>query len=814
MKKFIHKFRSDVKGSVSIFFIIIIVPIFLFNAVLIDYARILAADKQSEYAIQSAVRSAMASYDSDLREFGLFGVKKEDVDYFEEILRANLQTVDLSEESIVLNNNSGAFQFIDPKVEDFNLDLDRELAHPEILRHQILEEMKYKAPVEIIKELLEKFNFISKAMKETSTFINTVSEIEKDFDKREQKLDDIRFPIELKEPLEGPNHLVKAQDALEVIQKDLSKTSSASFPTVNSLNDIISNYNRYEEAKKEKESLESLKDALEQDKRQQENKLREVKNREINEEDEDEQKKKEDEKEEEIKELEEAIEDLEDQINSMETQISALDRNIKRFETNAAKKMNELSSQSKTALDHLQDAKRKLDLAKKNNDKIIQEIRKGRNTANNNYEGAIFESEKVEPSSEVDKGELANVEKTLDDLSKELDEYKYETSFFTTIGNHLDNAITSVISVNNSLNTDISGDLSSAKKSIEDQLPSAKSSVDSAIEYMKTHRRDYEEGDMSDFDDYEIIDNDGKHGEAEQSIDTSEDINSLRHKYDEEKAIYEDLTKTIGELQRFLEDNDLMDGYFEDDPNNKHIGDSPELDFGEDATASSKDAMRLVDALFSGIGNFLLDARDELYINEYILMNFESAKPGGKAEDFLYENREVEYILYGLPEVGANYTAALSQLFAIRFALRFIDAFTVPWVRAAGHPIAVFVAALGYALKYSSEDMNGLQRGGSAELIGENLTGRLEFGYNDYVRLFLFMNPGGDNRLMRVMSVINEKSGIDLTQNYTYAHGSVDTSVQLWFIPEIAKAMEVVSVIDGKVNNNRYEFNKEAYFSY
>ncbi|NLJ19346.1 MAG: hypothetical protein GX355_10870, partial [Globicatella sulfidifaciens] len=55
MKKWFYRIKQDPKGSVSLFFILITAVVFAFNAVLIDYARILAVEQQTEYALQSAV---------------------------------------------------------------------------------------------------------------------------------------------------------------------------------------------------------------------------------------------------------------------------------------------------------------------------------------------------------------------------------------------------------------------------------------------------------------------------------------------------------------------------------------------------------------------------------------------------------------------------------------------------------------------------------------------------------------------------------------------------------------------------------------
>lgn len=65
--------KKGTEGSVSIFLIMILAFVFLFTAVLIDYARIAAVNVQQERLARAAVRSVMSSYDIQLREsYGLF----------------------------------------------------------------------------------------------------------------------------------------------------------------------------------------------------------------------------------------------------------------------------------------------------------------------------------------------------------------------------------------------------------------------------------------------------------------------------------------------------------------------------------------------------------------------------------------------------------------------------------------------------------------------------------------------------------------------------------------------------------------------
>lgn len=65
--------KGKTEGSVTIFLIMVLAFVFLFTAVLIDYARIAAFNVQEERLARASVRSVMSSYHVELREkYGLF----------------------------------------------------------------------------------------------------------------------------------------------------------------------------------------------------------------------------------------------------------------------------------------------------------------------------------------------------------------------------------------------------------------------------------------------------------------------------------------------------------------------------------------------------------------------------------------------------------------------------------------------------------------------------------------------------------------------------------------------------------------------
>lgn len=117
----------------------------------------------------------------------------------------------------------------------------------EILKHQILEEMKYKAPVEITRGLIEKISFLSSAMKESSTFVETSSEIVDDFDKREEKLDEIG------DKLDNPGtHFENLKNAIK------NNAANDPYPNTNNFSEVVKGFDKYESTNDEVDTLNDL----------------------------------------------------------------------------------------------------------------------------------------------------------------------------------------------------------------------------------------------------------------------------------------------------------------------------------------------------------------------------------------------------------------------------------------------------------------------------------------------------------------------------------------------------------------------------
>ncbi|HEX3032299.1 MAG TPA: Tad domain-containing protein [Bacillota bacterium] len=132
------------KGSITIYLAIIFAALVIFLGLFIDLARIKIAQNQLRRIANASARSVVANYNTGLKnQYGLFAVNKSDYNRdFRRYLQANLAAT----------AGSGFFSY---RLESSTFNANKQLA--DSLKGQILEEMKYKAPVIITREIVNKF---------------------------------------------------------------------------------------------------------------------------------------------------------------------------------------------------------------------------------------------------------------------------------------------------------------------------------------------------------------------------------------------------------------------------------------------------------------------------------------------------------------------------------------------------------------------------------------------------------------------------------------------------------------------------------
>ncbi|WJH34056.1 hypothetical protein N6H14_29535 [Paenibacillus sp. CC-CFT747] len=173
------------KGSVSVYLIMILVPVFFFHAVLIDLIRIKLAERETETAVKAGARSLLSEYDSSLRPYGLFGRDRDQeamLALFTEVFHNNLSTP------------ADTFSYLGNKASDgegYRVKDLYTLANQEVFRSQVLQDMKYRAPVEFGLEFVDKFkkNGVDKNLAAASDFSENAAKLQAKADAVDEALD-------------------------------------------------------------------------------------------------------------------------------------------------------------------------------------------------------------------------------------------------------------------------------------------------------------------------------------------------------------------------------------------------------------------------------------------------------------------------------------------------------------------------------------------------------------------------------------------------------------------------------------------------
>ena len=149
-----RKFFRDCKGAVTVMVTLLLIPAILVSGTGVDIARIYAARSTLQDANQLAANSVLASYDALLQDlYGLFGVMEENLEGIAE------KYVDLAVVGEDWNERGiGTFQTFYGSVStagNITVVPNQNLENPDVLRRQIEEYSKFRAPAIIVSELGE-----------------------------------------------------------------------------------------------------------------------------------------------------------------------------------------------------------------------------------------------------------------------------------------------------------------------------------------------------------------------------------------------------------------------------------------------------------------------------------------------------------------------------------------------------------------------------------------------------------------------------------------------------------------------------------
>lgn len=742
--KYIYKSE---KGSVSVFLIIIFAVIFFLNAVLIDYARIITAKYQTENALKTAVRSVLSAYDTNLYiNNGFFGIADDrGYDIYVDVLEKKLEV------------KPGYFNFTEVKLDLDNLYLDKkhELAYQAVFEKQILEEMKYKAPIDFTLDIIDEFTSFSLVMKEATNTTKVLNNIEDEYEKRNEYLSDT---------------IDEQKNAVSLFNKKNPLNISAIMPFYNSYVSgiaeltLLSNYEV--EGMNEEEKEEWL-----------ENK-------------------------------------------------KATESMVEQSKENAINISNELANYYGSKVDkhinYLDLALKSLENAKEANEELKMTISSANEKAENSQYDMVNNNLLNDRGNEYEQKIIINNLKNLNKNITENEELALGEEYFVNMIND--------ISTQKELYLEVSDKLDALSNQVElafngsGSYPSTMLNISvKDIEKNINNYKDY-------FADYNSIGNKILAQESfiyEMQNEIKDKCEDLRMKSDNSLKSINQSIDLLGTMNAQNEElsilTDALDKYIEF--NNKQNLKSDGYILTNSTENLIDDTVFEVDNLFIELVDILENLRNKLYVGEYSFSRFNhfdftifnredlKSESYDKLEGLMsISNQEIEYIIYGSDIIGGNIAAALRDIFIIRLAINLMEAFSQPAVLAATNPLLILAEATVYAITTTVADITQLMKG--EEIFLAKKVKNIKFDYGDYLRLLFLIRGSEEAQMSRIQALIDYKYDKDLCNIYTYVEGNINTSIELWFIPGVMKAINYVGILDGQVEGNRYIISKTAVMSY
>ena len=159
------KFWRKTKGAVSIFLVIILVPMLTVSSVFVDASKIKLAQSVAESAGALTLNTALTDYDTKLKElYGLLATSQDTTDLFsklEDYYKTCITSSGVSDEDAetyveqimaqlgIVSESDDTADIMNMEVVDFAVEkyADGNLANATVLEKQIVEFMKYRAPI-------------------------------------------------------------------------------------------------------------------------------------------------------------------------------------------------------------------------------------------------------------------------------------------------------------------------------------------------------------------------------------------------------------------------------------------------------------------------------------------------------------------------------------------------------------------------------------------------------------------------------------------------------------------------------------------
>lgn len=746
--------RSEA-GSVSVFLIMIFAAVFAFVAIFIDFARMSALQAKTELLVRSASRSVLSAYDPVLLEqYGLFAFGETDENYImSKVLNDQLKFM----------KRSDSFPITDIRLEESAVELSRQLGRYEVFEQQIREQMKYRAPIDFSIDIINRFKPMSEAMKEASNTVDLLGKLQKLYDRREAKLDEL---------LNGQASAAQSAVELADLIPRSSSGSGSSGLGFSTAEELVSGYGNYVSMIEAERARSEAAKASDGD------------------------------------------EDAEEDENEDEDDSYALE--IIRYQQSTSRLISEMSEKNNAS-------KQLHSLALARARELLQEIKQ----LDAEMLTLIEEAEQRPEQEAYDKvggseGLPVSGKEEIAPLRTQSRKLLLPNSLLESISSGIEAQAERILSFSGAASSFVSmeGAVLSASAS-ESALYSAVAAARAEANKYLNEFNDKGPGNRLQQTKAVI---EGYRGSDKERKEIEKQAEG---ELNEAKGLLGRIENLKDESKQNQEQFDLLESLYKANKEMNQAEDSAgggRKRIDSDPFEAGGEAMGGMDSFYGGIAALMEGMSDNLFQAEYITGYFqhfdlkelqktmESSQEGAGGSggvDFSVQSQEIEYILYGFHSPQGNIAAAYGEIFAMRLAIRTMEGLIKNSKN--GNPLLIVAGALLYGVQHAIKDMISLTKDGYLELSAYL---KVKLTYLDHLRIFLMLHGSSKSRLSRMLAVISLNTGVPVDERSTYVSARLMTALPLWFLPGVASLMDDTGILKGKVEGTRYYVEKQADFSY
>jgi len=182
-----YDFMYKNKGAISIFLVIVLVPMLVFSSIFVDMSRINLAKSVAESSGELTLNTALTNYDAVLKDmYGLFATSQDTDELFENLENYYRQCIEAAgvAEADADNYVDQIMQFIKSETgtdDMLNMNLTSfevtkptggSLANPAVLKSQIVEFMKYRGPINLGTGIFDALSSLKNVKKQSALVDN------------------------------------------------------------------------------------------------------------------------------------------------------------------------------------------------------------------------------------------------------------------------------------------------------------------------------------------------------------------------------------------------------------------------------------------------------------------------------------------------------------------------------------------------------------------------------------------------------------------------------------------------------------------